>query len=112
MKTEVSPAVAAGSLYEEHADKNGGDKAPLNQLGSRAGGRFLLARVEANNREVEFINRRLPMGPGELFVAELIARGLRGFVESSVDVPSITRSVRLPSFEWSRHEPFAWPRSL
>jgi len=68
----------------------------------------LLARVEANNREVEFINRRLPMGSGELLVAELAARGLRGFVESLVDVPSITRSVRLPSVEWSVYEPFAW----
>jgi hypothetical protein len=48
---------------------------------------------------VEFINRRLPMGSGELLVAELVARGLRGFVESSVDVPSIIRSVRVPTFE-------------
>jgi hypothetical protein len=72
----------------------------------------LLARVEANNREVEYTNKRLPMGSGEFLIAELVARGFRGFVESWVDLPSITRKVRLPSFERSVHEPYAWPRSL
>jgi hypothetical protein len=71
----------------------------------------LLGRIAANNEQVDFINKRLPMGSGELLVAELVARGLGGLVESSVDVPSIIRKVRLPSFEWSRHEPFAWPQS-
>ena len=70
----------------------------------------LLGRIAANDREVEVINNRLPSGSGRLLVAELVARGLGGFVQNSVEVPSIVRSVRLPTFERSVHEPFAWPR--
>jgi hypothetical protein len=47
--------------------------------------------------------------PGRL-VAELVARGLKGFVENGVDIPRITQTLRLPAFEYSAHNPFAWPR--
>jgi hypothetical protein len=47
--------------------------------------------------------------PGRL-VAELVARGLKGFVENGVDIPRIPQTLRLPAFEYSAHNPFAWPR--
>jgi hypothetical protein len=43
-------------------------------------------------------------------VAELVARGLKGFVENGVDIRRITQTLRLPAFEYSAHNPFAWPR--
>lgn len=70
----------------------------------------LLPRVAANDRQVQFVNNALPSGSGRLLVAELVARGLRGFVENSVEVPSIVSSLRLPAFERCVNEPFAWPR--
>jgi hypothetical protein len=72
----------------------------------------LLARIEANDREVEYVSGQArPSGAGRLLVAELVARGLRGFVENSFETPRLTRNVRLPAFERSVHEPFAWSRS-
>jgi hypothetical protein len=71
----------------------------------------LLERIAENDRQVEIINRRLPDGSRRLLVAELVARGLGGFVKDSVDVPSIVSRVRLPTFERSVHRPFAWPKS-
>jgi hypothetical protein len=47
----------------------------------------LLPRIAANDREVEYINAHaLPGSARPLLVAELVARGLRGFVENSVEV--------------------------
>ena len=71
----------------------------------------LLGRIAANNEQVEFINRRLPDSSERLLVAELVARGLGGYVQNSVEVPSVVRSVRLPAFHRTVHEPYAWPRS-
>jgi hypothetical protein len=72
----------------------------------------LLARIKASDERIERINDRgLPSGAERLLVAELVARGLRGFVENSVDVTRITNQVRLPAFRYSQFEPFAWPRS-
>jgi hypothetical protein len=42
---------------------------------------------------------------------ELMARGLDGFIENSVNVPRIVRRVQLPAFEYDIHAPYAWPRS-
>jgi hypothetical protein len=62
-------------------------------------------------------NRKLkPLPPDparhqNLTIARLVASGLTGFVENSVEVSSIIRSVRLPAFDRSRHKPFAWPQS-
>jgi hypothetical protein len=72
--------------------------------------RDLLPRIAANDREVEYINGHALPGDGErLLVAEQVARGLRGFVENSVQIPRITTTLRLPAFEYSPHEPYTWP---
>jgi hypothetical protein len=72
----------------------------------------LLPRIAANDREVEYINgHALPSEGERLLVAELVARGIPGFVENGVPIPRITQHLRLPAFEYSAHDPFAWPRS-
>jgi len=72
----------------------------------------LLSRTKASDERIERINDRgLPSGAERLLVAELVARGLRGFVENSVDVMLITKQLRFPAFKFSQFEPFAWPRS-
>ena len=70
----------------------------------------LLSRIAENDRQIEFVNRRLPSGSGPLVVAELVARGLPCFSENWVEVPSIVKSVRLPTFDRTPQEPYAWPR--
>ena len=70
----------------------------------------LLTRIKASDERIERINDRgLPSGAERLLVAELVARGLRGFVENWVDVTLITKQLRLPAFKFSQFEPFAWP---
>jgi hypothetical protein len=72
----------------------------------------LLPRIAANDREVEYINAHaLPRGSKVLDVAELVARGLGGFVERGVHIPRITQMLRLPAFKYSEYEPYVWPRS-
>jgi hypothetical protein len=72
----------------------------------------LLPRIVQSDREVESINARaLPVGADRLLVAELVARGLPGFVQNAVETPRITGSLRLPAFHRSVHEPYAWPRA-
>jgi hypothetical protein len=72
----------------------------------------LMALVFANDREVEHINAHvLPRGAERLLVAELVARGLRGFVENSIQTPRITEELRVPTFQFDRTEPYAWPRA-
>jgi hypothetical protein len=72
--------------------------------------RELLGRIADNDRRIELVNRVLPRRSGPLVVAELVARGLTGFTENWVQVPSIVESVRLPTFERTPQEPYAWPR--
>jgi hypothetical protein len=68
----------------------------------------LLPRLAANDREVEYINAHaLPSDGGRLLVAELVARGLRGFVESGVQIPRITQELRMPAWERDPREPWA-----
>ena len=72
----------------------------------------LMARVEANDREIEKCNTRArPSGAAWLAGAEMVARGLRGFTDGPSSVPRIVRDLRLPGFEWNRHDPYAWPRT-
>jgi hypothetical protein len=72
----------------------------------------LLGRVRANDECIEYMNTHaLPRGCGPLLVAELVARGLDGFVQNSVNIPRIVRRVQLPAFEYDIHAPYAWPRS-
>ena len=73
--------------------------------------RDLLPRIAESDKHIEdIINHSLPSGAERLLVAELVARGLRGFVENSADVARITRQLRLPAFQFDRHDPYAWPR--
>jgi hypothetical protein len=72
----------------------------------------LLGRLRASDDRIEHMNAHaLPRGCGPLLVAELVARGLDGFVRDSVDIPRIVRRVQLPAFEYDIHAPYAWPRS-
>jgi hypothetical protein len=49
----------------------------------------LLGRLRASDDRIEHMNAHaLPRGCGPLLVAELVARGLDGFVQNSVDRPS------------------------
>jgi hypothetical protein len=71
----------------------------------------LAARIVENDREIEIINSRArPVGAEWLAGAERIARGLKGFNDGTADVPRITRDLRLPGFEYNRHDPYMWPR--
>ena len=71
----------------------------------------LIARIEASDRQIEWINARaLPAGANRLLVAELVARGLPGFVDKGSNVPRIVHELRLPAFEYSRREPYTWSR--
>ena len=74
--------------------------------------RDLMTRIDANDKQIEYINAHArPRDAERLLVAELVARGLRGFVENSVEAVRITRELRLPAFRFDRHDPYAWPRS-
>src|SRR5262245_31479150 len=70
----------------------------------------LLARLEANDREVQFVNTRLPNGSDRLHVAELVARGLDWFSKGLHSIPSITSEVCLPAFKYARERPYTWNR--
>ena len=70
----------------------------------------LLAKIETNDREIEYINTHaLPKNADRLLVAELVGRSLRGFVENSVQATRITRELCLPAFRFDQHDPYAWP---
>lgn len=72
----------------------------------------LAARIEANDSEIENSNTRArPSGAEWLAGAEIMARGLKGFSDGTADVPRITTNLRLPGFEYNRHDPYTWPRS-
>ena len=71
----------------------------------------LMARVAANDKEIEHINGRArPNGSQWLASAELVARDLKGFRQQEIDVPRLTQRVRLPAFEFKQNGGYAWPR--
>jgi hypothetical protein len=71
----------------------------------------LLPRIAANEREIEYINgHALPRNGGRLLVAELVARGLEGFVKNSVQIPRITEELCLPA--WHSQARYLWPPGL
>jgi hypothetical protein len=71
----------------------------------------LLGRLRASDDRIEHMNAHaLPRGCGPLLVAELVARGLDGFVQDSANIPRIVRRVQLPAFQYDVHAPYAWPR--
>jgi hypothetical protein len=70
----------------------------------------LMARIAANDREIEYINAyALPESEPRLLVAELVARDLPGWVENSVHAARITTELRLPAFGFDAHRPYVWP---
>jgi chromosome segregation ATPase len=70
----------------------------------------LAGRIAANDAVIERINRKLPDGAKWLANAELVARGLRGFQDTTGIVPRIVGQMRLPTFRYSGKEPYTWPR--
>ena len=57
----------------------------------------LLQRIAANDRMIEAINdHALPSGAKRLLVAELVARGLPGWVVNSIEAPRIVNGLCLP----------------
>jgi len=70
----------------------------------------LVARIEANDRELQWINtRERPNGAETLVSAEVIARDLGRF-DRVGNVTRITGQLRLPAFEFSASDPYHWPR--
>jgi hypothetical protein len=71
----------------------------------------LLARIDDNDREIAYVNGRLPSDASPLLVAELVARGLEGFAQDGLSTSRITSQLRLPAFKRCPSAPYAWPRS-
>jgi DNA repair exonuclease SbcCD ATPase subunit len=72
----------------------------------------LIAKVEANDRELEFVNAQaLPTGAERLRSAELIARGIEAWRVNQADVVRFTHELCLPAFKHDPHRRYAWPRS-
>jgi hypothetical protein len=70
----------------------------------------LLERIAANDRMIEYINDdALPSGAKRLLVAELVARGLPGWVVNSIEAPRIVNGLRLPP--WHAGSNYLWPPS-
>jgi hypothetical protein len=69
----------------------------------------LMARVAANDREIEQVNGALPSDAGSLRGAELIARGLQSFEIDVHFIPRLTTRVALPAFSFTPQQPFIWP---
>jgi hypothetical protein len=70
----------------------------------------LMARIAANDREVAYVNaHQLPEGAKRILVAELVGRGMLGFMNNGVEAPSIVQELRLPAFHHDQHAPYAWP---
>lgn len=64
----------------------------------------LMNRVAANDREIAAT--KSPEGAPRILEAELVARGLQGFVVNGP--PSIVRELRLPAFRHDIHAPYSW----
>jgi hypothetical protein len=71
----------------------------------------LFARLDANDKEVNYVNTRLPTNTERLRVAELVARGLPGFVKNGTQIERMTEQLFLPAFEHSALHPLAWPQN-
>jgi hypothetical protein len=71
----------------------------------------LVARVAANDRDIEFINdHKLPKGAERLLTAELVARGLPGWVVNSIHAPRIVDLLHLPP--WHPRTGYFWPPGM
>jgi len=84
-------------------------KASYPSMESRLG--ELIAKIEANDREIEFVNgHALPSGAERLRSAELIARGIEAWRVNQTEVVRISHELCLPAFKHDPHRPYAWPR--
>ena len=82
---------------------------PLTIIETRLG--ELIAKIEANDREIQYINgQALPTGAERLRSAELIAREIEAWRVNSADVVRISHELCLPAFKHDPHRPYAWPR--
>src|SRR5450759_2274439 len=70
----------------------------------------LFARLDANDKEVNYLNTRLPTNTERLRLAELVARGLPGLVKNGTQIERMAELMALPAFEYSALHPLAWPR--
>jgi hypothetical protein len=71
----------------------------------------LLARVAANDRHVNVINDyNLPKGAERLLTAELVARGLPGWVTNGIYAPRIVDLLHLPP--WHPRSSYFWPPGM
>jgi len=71
----------------------------------------LLARIAANDREVDHINKNArPKGMGRLLEVELIARDLPGWVQGGIQTDRIIDVLRLPP--WHPRTHYLWPRDM
>jgi len=71
----------------------------------------LATRVMANDRDIEFINSyNLPQGAERLLTAELVARGLPGWVTNAVHAPRIVDLLYLPP--WHPQSGYFWPQGM
>ncbi len=98
--------------YEKAKAERDKLSAELKQLYPSVAARLadLVPRIAANDREIENINKQArPNGAAWLAGAEQVARGLDGFSDGTANVPRITEELRLPRFEYNRHDPYAWP---
>jgi len=59
----------------------------------------LFARLDANDKEVNYLNTRLPTNTERLRLAELVARGLPGLVKNGTQIERMTEQLFLPAFE-------------
>jgi hypothetical protein len=71
----------------------------------------LFARLDANDREVNYVNTRLPSNTERIRVAELVARGLPGLVKNGTQIERMAELMALPAFVYSALHPLAWPQS-
>jgi len=67
----------------------------------------LLKRIQANDTDIEIINRILPTGASRLLGAELQARGMLGWVSNGIETPRITDHLCLPA--WAPRSSYLWP---
>jgi hypothetical protein len=66
-----------------------------------------MTRIERNDNEIAVLARALPRGRMALLGAELVARGLAGYMSNGAQIPPLS-TVVLPG--WSTPH-YAWPKS-
>lgn len=68
----------------------------------------LFTRIAANDQAIAHVNNHKPTGLPPLLSAELVARGMTGFVNRGFATPRLLEEVRLP-FAASANDRYLWP---